>query len=219
MHPRVLIRSKIKLNQNVSTDPILTTFDHIWPNLTQFDPNSTSIWPKWGEISGYGWITKELSNISDGKMVVCFGDHTKPDGFVDDYSIKSTLNSIKSLIYRLDTPYMSNKAKSSQQLYDAIRPVIETQGKLCVGWIPRKFKIFIFKPCHFWGKITKIATLGIAIFMLKFNFSKILDMSTTLRWNNGQTDATKFWGKLRLNDIGRFWLPLEWPQMTSSDQK
>lgn len=64
-------------------------------------------------------------------MVVCFGDHTKPDGFVDDYSIKSTLNSIKSLIYRLDTPYMSNKAKSSQQLYDAIRPVIETQGKLC----------------------------------------------------------------------------------------
>ena len=63
-------------------------------------------------------------------MVVCFGDHTKPDGLVDDYSIKSTLNSIKSLIYRLDTPYMSNKAKSSQQLYDAIRPVIETQGKL-----------------------------------------------------------------------------------------
>ena len=63
-------------------------------------------------------------------MVVCFGDHTKPDGFVDDYSIKSTLNSIKSLIYRLDTPYMSNKAKSSQHLYDAIRPVIETQGKL-----------------------------------------------------------------------------------------
>ena len=77
---------------------------------------------------GYGWITKELSNISDGKMVVCFGDYTKPDGLVDDYSIKSTLNSIKSLIYRFDTPYMNNKAKSSQQLYDAIRPVIETQG-------------------------------------------------------------------------------------------
>ena len=152
-------------------------------------------------------------------MVVCFGDYTKPDGFVDDYSIKSTLNSIKSLIYRLDTPYMSNKAKSSQQLYDAIRPVIETQGKLCVGSIPRNFQIFIFKPSHFWGKITKKATLGIAILMLKFNFSKILDMSTTLRWNNGQTDATKFWGKLRLNAIGRFWLPLEWPQMTFSDQK
>ena len=73
-------------------------------------------------------------------MVVCFGDHTKPDGFVDDYSIKSTLNSIKSLIYRLDTPYMCNKAKSSQQLYDAIRPVIETQGKLCgSNWTQNKW--------------------------------------------------------------------------------
>ena len=114
------------------SDPYFTSvsphFDSIWPDLTPFWPSSTQFRPKWWNILGYGWITKELSNISDGKMVVCFGDHTKPDGLVDDYSIKSTLNSIKSLIYRLDTPYMSNKAKSSQQLYDAIRPVIETQG-------------------------------------------------------------------------------------------
>ena len=112
MHRQALILSKTKLNPNVS-------FNSWW-----FSSDNT------GYISGYGWIIKELSNISDGKLVVCFGDHTKPDGLVDDYSIKSTLNSIKSLIYRLDTPYMNNKAKSSQQLYDAIRPVIETQGKL-----------------------------------------------------------------------------------------
>ena len=126
MHRQALIRSKIKLNPNVS----LSIKPSHWLKFL------ISYWLKFRLNEhqyenihlGYGWITKELSNISDGKMVVCFGDYTKPDGLVDDYSIKSTLNSIKSLIYRLDTPYMNNKAKSSQQLYDAIRPVIETQG-------------------------------------------------------------------------------------------
>ena len=124
MHRQALIRSKIKLNPNVSLSmkpsdrPKFRNLIGLNSDEHQYETLHL----------GYGWITKELSNISDGKMVVCFGDYTKPDGLVDDYSIKSTLNSIKSLIYRLDTPYMNNKAKSSQQLYDAIRPVIETQG-------------------------------------------------------------------------------------------
>ena len=49
-------------------------------------------------------------------------------------------------------------------------------------------------------------------------------MSTTVRWNNGQTDATKFWGKLRLNRTILIapWVTsndLQWPKVIPSDIK
>ena len=70
--------------------------------------------------------------------------------FIRFFEDKNTSEEMREIISKLRVQF---DAKVGFSLWTPI-------GKeaLEVGWSPRNFKIFFFKPCHFWRKITKMIT-------------------------------------------------------------
>ena len=80
---------------------------------------------------GYGWLTKELSNMCDGKMVVAFEGKQfyHEDNPIMSYIAESTAMVIKSLIYRNETPFMKRQSGQCPGLSERISLVAKTQSK------------------------------------------------------------------------------------------